>query len=74
MNTGKNFPEEGNKIPECRGIDTLSSFGKPSIIEHFRENYIHGAEYSLEYGIERIQPIIYQDNSCYPGTDYHSID
>jgi len=67
---GDSFVIEGWIKTDCIGIDTLTVLGITTIVKHFRENYVFGAEYSLAFGLGRIQLLTYQDDCQYPVLDY----
>jgi hypothetical protein len=64
------FTREEWMPTECTGVDTATILGVLTTVKHFRAMYIPGAEYSLAYGLGRVQYVTFEDDFCYPVLDY----
>jgi len=56
-------------MTECFSVDTATVLGVPMLVKRFRVYHIFGEEYTLAYGLGRVQHVTYQKDPCYPVLD-----
>ena len=71
---GSSFIRDGLFMTECLSVDTATVLGILTLVKRFRVEYIFGEEYTLAYGLGRIQHITYEEDGCYPVLDSHYRD